>query len=186
MFGATTGRPRRCGWLDLPALRRAIRINGLDSLALTKLDIACGRGPIQVCVGYRIGGQVVDELPDIVAHPEADVLAHPTGRRLYVANQRSGTLSRLPIDLRRIEKNFRQTTIREQRDGLNLRYFVDVYAKAPPIVLFTKEDNLLFGPVPYGGPTHSEMLQMITPQEHSAPAADIGALFRWLSGHKAK
>ena len=95
-------------------------------------------------------------------------------------------VSRLPIDLRRIEKNFRQTTIREQRDGLNLRYFVDVYAKAPPIVLFTKEDNLLFGPVPYGGPTHSEMLQMITPQEHSAPPADIGALFRWLSGDRKK
>src|SRR5688572_6187199 len=95
-------------------------------------------------------------------------------------------VSRLPIDLRRIEKNFRQTTIREQRDGLNLRYFVDVYAKAPAIVLFTKEDNLLNGPVPYGGPTHREMLDMITPKEHRAPAADLGALFRWLSGDKDK
>ena len=95
-------------------------------------------------------------------------------------------VSRLPIDLRRIEKSFRQTTIREQRDGLNLRYFVDVYAKAPAIVLFTKEDNLLNGPVPYGGPTHREMLDMITPKEHRAPAADMGALFRWLSGNKDK
>ena len=95
-------------------------------------------------------------------------------------------VSRLPIDLRRIEKSFRQTTIREERDGLNLRYFVDVYAKAPAIVLFTKEDNLFYGPVPYGGPTHREMLEMITPEEHSAPAADIGALFRWLSGNKTK
>ena len=93
-------------------------------------------------------------------------------------------VSRLPIDLRRIEKGFRQTTIREERDGLNLRYFVDVYAKAPNIVLFTKEDNLLYGPAPYGGPTHREMLEMITPQEHRAPAADIGNLFRWLSGNK--
>ena len=95
-------------------------------------------------------------------------------------------VSRLPIDLRRIEKSFRQTTIREQRDGLNLRYFVDVYAKAPAIVLFTKEDNLLNGPVPYGAPTHREMLDMITPKEHRAPAADLGALFRWLSGDKDK
>ena len=95
-------------------------------------------------------------------------------------------VSRLPIDLRRIEKSFRQTTIREERDGLNLRYFVDVYAKAPAIVLFTKEDNLLNGPVPYGGPTHREMLDMITPKEHRAPAADLGALFRWLSGDKDK
>jgi hypothetical protein len=95
-------------------------------------------------------------------------------------------VSRLPIDLRRIEKNFRQTTVREVRDGLNLRYFVDVYAKAPDIVLFTKEDNLFYGPVPYGAPTHREMLDMITPQEHRAPAADMGALLRWLSGDRNK
>ena len=93
-------------------------------------------------------------------------------------------VSRLPISLSNIEKRFRQTTIREERTGLNLRVFVDVYAKAPDIVLFTKEDNLLTGPVPYGGPTHREMLDMITPQEHRAPAADLGALMRWLSGKK--
>jgi hypothetical protein len=95
-------------------------------------------------------------------------------------------VSRLPIDLRRIQRELRQTTIREERDGLNLRYFVDVYAKAPDIVLFTPEDNLLTGPVPYGAPTHREMLNMITPQEHRAPAANFGNLFRWLSGEKEK
>jgi hypothetical protein len=95
-------------------------------------------------------------------------------------------VSRLPISLRRIERSLRQSAIREERDGLNLRYFVDVYAKAPALVLFTKEDNLLTGPVPYGGPTHREMLDMITPQEHRAPAADFGALMRWLSGKKDK
>jgi hypothetical protein len=95
-------------------------------------------------------------------------------------------VSQLPISLSRIERGLRQSTIREERDGLNLRYFVDVYAKAPAIVLFTKEDNLLTGPVPYGGPTHREMLDMITPKEHRAPAADMGALLRWLSGDKDK
>jgi hypothetical protein len=95
-------------------------------------------------------------------------------------------VSRLPISLSNIEKKFRQTSIREERDGLNLRYFVDVYAKAPPIVLLTKEDNVLYGPVPYGAPTHSDMLYMLTPQEHRAPAADMGNLFRWLSGKKTK
>ena len=95
-------------------------------------------------------------------------------------------VSRLPIDIRRIEQRFRQTSVREERDGLNLRYFIDVYAKAPDIVLFTKEDNLKYGPVPYGGPTHREMLDMITPQEHRAPAADLGALMRWLSNKKDK
>ena len=95
-------------------------------------------------------------------------------------------VSRLPIDLRRIQRELRQTTIREERDGLNLRYFVDVYAKAPDIVLFTPEDNLLTGPVPYGAPTHREMIDMVTPREYRAPAADFGNLFRWLSGEKEK
>src|SRR5687768_18325487 len=87
-------------------------------------------------------------------------------------------VSRLPIDLRRIEKSFRQTTIREQRDGLNLRYFVDVYAKAPAIVLFTPEDNLVFGPAPYGGPTHREMLEMMTPREFRASGMMLGSGIR--------
>ena len=91
-------------------------------------------------------------------------------------------VSRLPIDMSRIERQFRRTTFREERDGLNLRYFIDVYAKAPEIVLFTSEDNLLTGPVPYGAPTHREMLEMMTPREYRAPAADFGNLFRWLAG----
>jgi adenylosuccinate synthase len=62
-FGATTGRPRRCGWLDAAALRRVVRTNGLSSLALTKLDILSGRGPIKVCVGYRVNGEILPELP---------------------------------------------------------------------------------------------------------------------------
>jgi adenylosuccinate synthase len=62
-FGATTGRPRRCGWLDVPALRLAIRINGISSLALTKLDVARGRGPVRLCVAYELDGQELDELP---------------------------------------------------------------------------------------------------------------------------
>ena len=74
-------------------------------------------------------------------------------------------VTRLPIDLRRIERRFRQGQIREERDGLNLRYFVDVFAKAPNIVLFTKEDNLLCGPVPNSPPTHRDMVEMMTPRE---------------------
>jgi hypothetical protein len=75
-------------------------------------------------------------------------------------------VSRLPIDLKRIEQRFRQGQIREERDGLNLRYFVDVFAKAPNIVLFTKEDNLQYGQVPNSAPTHSDMLEMMTPREY--------------------
>jgi adenylosuccinate synthase len=70
-FGATTGRPRRCGWLDIAGLRLAVRWNGLSGLALTKLDVLSGLKRIKVCVGYRIepmaGGsgtaQHRDELP---------------------------------------------------------------------------------------------------------------------------
>ncbi len=51
-FGSVTGRPRRAGWLDLPALRHAVRVNGLDSLVLTKLDVLSGIDPIHVCVAY--------------------------------------------------------------------------------------------------------------------------------------
>jgi adenylosuccinate synthase len=52
-FGSVTGRPRRTGWLDLPALRYAVRVNGLDGLALTKLDILTGLREIKICVAYR-------------------------------------------------------------------------------------------------------------------------------------
>jgi adenylosuccinate synthase len=62
-FGATTGRPRRCGWLDIPALRLAVRLNGMTGLALTKLDVLRGVKPVQVCVQYRLDGELLDELP---------------------------------------------------------------------------------------------------------------------------
>ena len=62
-FGATTGRPRRCGWLDIPALRLAIRLSGISSLALTKLDVGRGQGPIKLCVAYELDGEELDELP---------------------------------------------------------------------------------------------------------------------------
>ena len=62
-FGATTGRPRRCGWLDVAGLRLAARLNGLSHLALTKLDVLAGFDPVRVCVGSRVGGELRDELP---------------------------------------------------------------------------------------------------------------------------
>ena len=62
-YGATTGRPRRCGWLDIPALRLAVRLNGMTGLALTKLDVLSGVRPLPICVQYRLDGQLVDELP---------------------------------------------------------------------------------------------------------------------------
>ncbi|MBL9017277.1 MAG: adenylosuccinate synthase [Myxococcales bacterium] len=62
-FGATTGRPRRCGWLDLPALRMGVRLSGMTSLALTKLDVLGGLGEVCVCVAYQLDGKELDEPP---------------------------------------------------------------------------------------------------------------------------
>ncbi|MGD9583654.1 MAG: adenylosuccinate synthase [Lysobacterales bacterium] len=56
-FGATTGRPRRCGWIDLVALKRAVRINGISGLAITKLDVLDGMPTIKVCIAYQYRGE---------------------------------------------------------------------------------------------------------------------------------
>lgn len=65
-FGATTGRPRRTGWLDLVALKYAIRVNGITNLALMKLDVLSGHERIDVCVAYRLDGQEIKDLPTAV------------------------------------------------------------------------------------------------------------------------
>ncbi len=62
-FGATTGRPRRCGWLDLPALKYAIDINGVTNLIMMKSDVLSGFDTIKVCMGYRYKGTEIDYLP---------------------------------------------------------------------------------------------------------------------------
>ncbi len=62
-YGASTGRPRRCGWFDAVAVRYAARVNGLDALAITKLDVLDGLEELQVCTAYRCHGQIVTEMP---------------------------------------------------------------------------------------------------------------------------
>ncbi len=62
-FGATTGRPRRCGWLDLPALKYAININGVTELMMMKADVLAGIGNLKICTAYRYNGEVIDYLP---------------------------------------------------------------------------------------------------------------------------
>jgi adenylosuccinate synthase len=62
-FGATTGRPRRCGWLDMVILKYAIRVNGLTGIALTKMDILNGMDKLKICVGYKHNGRLYEEFP---------------------------------------------------------------------------------------------------------------------------
>lgn len=62
-YGATTGRPRRCGWIDLVALRYAVRINGVDSIAVTKLDVLDNFDSIKVCTEYELKGKRLHDVP---------------------------------------------------------------------------------------------------------------------------
>jgi adenylosuccinate synthase len=62
-FGATTGRPRRTGWFDAAALKRAIQLNGVSGLCITKLDVLDGAETLKICVGYKIDGDMSEILP---------------------------------------------------------------------------------------------------------------------------
>ncbi len=65
-YGASTGRPRRCGWYDAVAVRYAARVNGLSALAITKLDVLDGLKELQICTAYRCGSDVLTEMPSEV------------------------------------------------------------------------------------------------------------------------
>ncbi len=90
-------------------------------------------------------------------------------------------VDRLPLNLNRIQRQLRHAADLEERDGLNLRYVIQIYGTAPPLQLFTDESNLVNGPVPYGAPTHRELIDHVTPQQFRAPVADFSALMRWLA-----
>jgi len=62
-FGATTGRPRRCGWMDLPALKYAVMLNGVTELVITKADVLTGFETIKICTHYKLDGKEIDYLP---------------------------------------------------------------------------------------------------------------------------
>jgi adenylosuccinate synthase len=71
-FGATTGRPRRCGWLDAVALRRMVSLNGVSGFCVTKLDVLDGFEEIKICTAYRLNGELLDA-PPMDAHSWADL-----------------------------------------------------------------------------------------------------------------
>jgi adenylosuccinate synthase len=62
-FGATTGRPRRCGWIDLLLIKHAVRVNGFTSMAITKLDVLDTLDELKICVGYKHKGKLLTEMP---------------------------------------------------------------------------------------------------------------------------
>jgi adenylosuccinate synthase len=62
-YGATTGRPRRCGWLDLVVLNHSVRLNGINGIAMTKLDVLTGISPLRICTSYELDGEPLDRVP---------------------------------------------------------------------------------------------------------------------------
>jgi adenylosuccinate synthase len=115
-FGAVTGRPRRCGWFDAVALRRAVLHNSISSLGVTKLDVLDGLDTLRICTGYRIDGEIRDD-PPLLPHrfdecvpvyeehrgwPEAtngikEFAQLPAAARAYLA--RMEELAGVPIDI---------------------------------------------------------------------------------------
>lgn len=115
-FGTVTGRKRRCGWFDVPALKRSSQINGVTGLCITKLDVLDGLPELKICTGYRLNGKVVELLPmgaDDVAgcEPIVETMpgwqestvgatsfdALPPAARAYLA--RIESLCEIPIDI---------------------------------------------------------------------------------------
>ncbi|MCL2182606.1 MAG: adenylosuccinate synthase [Chitinispirillia bacterium] len=77
-FGSTTGRPRRCGWFDSVMVRKAVQLNGITRLALTKLDVLNGFGEIKICTHYEIGGKRVEQWPSCLHDLEKVVPVYET------------------------------------------------------------------------------------------------------------
>ena len=99
-FGAVTGRPRRCGWYDAVAVRYAVRVNGLDALALTKLDVLDGLPELQVCTAYRIKGAVITEIPGDVAQLAACEPVYETIQGWTMPTAGVTTFEKLPKEAR--------------------------------------------------------------------------------------
>ena len=107
-FGSVTGRPRRCGWFDAAALKRAAQINGLSGLCITKLDVLDGLETLRICTGYKIDGRVTDILPygaDSIAHCEPIFEDHAGWREsTYGVKTWAGLPKNAQVYLKRIEE----------------------------------------------------------------------------------
>lgn len=95
-------------------------------------------------------------------------------------------VSKLPLNVSRIQREMRKTIEREELDGKVLRYNIDVFGQTPSIQLFAPDVDLRFGPVPYSAPTHREMMDFVTPQEFRSPVMNFGGNLLDLFGSKPK
>jgi adenylosuccinate synthase len=130
-YGATTGRPRRCGWLDAVILNYAVRVNGATHIAVTRMDTLGGLGPVKICTGYRKNGALVTDFParlkdlegcepvyeelegwtDDISHIR-DFGALPDAAKAYLL--RIEKLTGVPVALIGVGANREQTIVREE------------------------------------------------------------------------
>jgi len=99
-FGATTGRPRRCGWFDAVLVRYAVRVNHLTSLAITKLDVLDSLPEIEVCVGYALDGKTLEEMPSSLRSLERCTPILKRFEGWQVSTQGTTSYDRLPQNAR--------------------------------------------------------------------------------------
>ncbi|MDH5189175.1 MAG: adenylosuccinate synthase [Rhodospirillaceae bacterium] len=107
-FGTTTGRPRRCGWFDAVLVRQAVKVNGINGIALTKLDVLDGMDELKVCTGYKLDGKVLGHLPAATADQERVEPIYETLEGWSEATQGARSWADLPATavkyIRRIEE----------------------------------------------------------------------------------
>jgi adenylosuccinate synthase len=108
-FGAVTGRPRRCGWLDLAMLRYSKMINGIDSLVVTKLDVFDTQREIQVCIGYKYKGTALHEMPALseeYEHVKPEYKSLPGWCQPTYGEKDAGKLPKAAVDYLRFISEF--------------------------------------------------------------------------------
>ncbi len=134
-YGSTTGRARRCGWLDLPALRYAARINGLTGIAVTKLDVLTGLPHLLVCEAYRVNGVETTELPidDLdTATPvyrKVEAWTTPLGAARRIADL--PTAARGYVEMISARSTSRYAWCRSARTATRRSRIGDVFSRAP-------------------------------------------------------
>ena len=109
-YGASTGRPRRCGWYDAVAVRYAARVNGLHSMAITKLDVLDGIEDLQVCTAYRCGSQTLTEMPSDLAQLSQCEPVYETIRGWSEPTKGITEFDRLPENARRYIARLEETS----------------------------------------------------------------------------
>ena len=118
-YGATTGRPRRCGWLDLVALKHAVDVNGLDGIILTKLDVLDAFEEIKVCVAYEVDGKRIDHFPASLSLLQRVKPVYKTFKGWLKDTRGARSLSTMPLE------------------ALEYIDFLQEYLKVPVVMLST-------------------------------------------------